>query len=187
MKIATARQRIVAHRLLSTALLLGCMLFVILGALKAVYSVADAQVLGVPAVNDMIRQGIYFLYSHTSFFAWGWDLAPVPQLKAINVPGNLAWVSLLCCAALSRVIWTSASYLSRRIRRVFQRVEELGWEQELLSRPGEEPPLKPDVRQLNIVLEWKEQWHKRPTGILLFLLALGCALQWANLKFALLP
>jgi hypothetical protein len=83
------------------------------------------------------------------------------------------------------LIWDSASHLAARIKRTIQRVEELGWEQTLLGQQGQFAGQKPDVLQINIDLEQRDQWYKRPLGLLLLGIAIAVLAQWANLRFGL--
>ena len=45
---------------------------------------------------------------------------------------------------------------------------------------------RPDVLQINIELDQKDQWYKRPIGLLFIGIAIAVLAQWANLKFGLL-
>jgi hypothetical protein len=83
-------------------------------------------------------------------------------------------------------MWDSASRLKSRIDDNIKRVEERVWEQELLAQQGMVTGAKPDDLQINIELEQKNQWYKRPIGIILLGVAIGILVQWANLKFGLL-
>ena len=44
---------------------------------------------------------------------------------------------------------------------------------------------KPDVLQINIELEQKDQWYKRPVGLVLLGVAIAIFGQWLNLQFGL--
>jgi hypothetical protein len=67
-----------------------------------------------------------------------------------------------------------------------QRVEEIGWEQSLMTRQGNVVGVKPDILQINIELDQKDQWYKRPMGLLFIGLAIAVLAQWANLTFGLI-
>lgn len=83
-------------------------------------------------------------------------------------------------------MWDSASHLSLRVKKTIQRVEELGWERELMGQSGQISEGKPDVLQINIELDQKDQWYKRPLGLLLLGIAIAVLGQWANLRFGLI-
>ena len=55
----------------------------------------------------------------------------------------------------------------------------------MLAQQGLVAGTKPDVLQINIELEQKDQWYKRPIGLLLLGVALAVLGQWVNLKFRL--
>jgi hypothetical protein len=82
-------------------------------------------------------------------------------------------------------MWSSASHLASRISQTIQRVEESGWEQALLAQQGQVIGAKPDILQINIELDQKDQWYKRPIGLVLIGIAIAVLGQWANLKFRL--
>ena len=65
------------------------------------------------------------------------------------------------------------------------KVEEQGWEQELMNQHGQISGVKPDVLQINIELDQKDQWYKRPVGLILLGVAIAILGQWANLQFGL--
>lgn len=82
-------------------------------------------------------------------------------------------------------MWDSASSLSSRIKKTILKVEELGWEQELMAQRGQIAGAKPDVLQINIELEQKDQWYKRPLGLFLLGVVIAIFGQWMNLQFGL--
>jgi len=89
------------------------------------------------------------------------------------------------CGAIGRIMWDSAANLSARVAKTIRKVEELGWEQELMGQKGHVAGAKPDVLQINIDLEQKDQWYKRPIGLILLGVAIAALGQWVNLQFGL--
>ena len=137
-------------------------------------------------LSQAIQRAVYFIYERTQFISWVWQWAPVINPKELNSSGNFGFLFIVFCNALGRIMWDSASRLKSRIDDNIKRVEERVWEQELLAQQGMVTGAKPDDLQINIELEQKNQWYKRPIGIILLGVAIGILVQWANLKFGLL-
>ena len=83
-----------------------------------------------------VQRLVYFIYEKTQFVSWFWEWAPVINPKEPNTPGNLGFLFVVVCGAIGRTMWDSASSLSSRIKKTILKVEELGWEQELMAQWG---------------------------------------------------
>jgi len=85
---------------------------------------------------------------------------------------------------LMRVIWDSAIHLDHRIKSTLQQAEERSWERQL-SHSKVTTQENSTVFELHIQLSQKDQWYKRPLGIVLLTVAGGVVLQWLNLHLGL--
>lgn len=189
MKIVEAQRRVTKMRVASFVMWITSALFFVTGMLKAEYAALDAAsqaaVQLMPKLNDIIRNGIEWLYVHTQFLSLVWTFAPAPDFQELNTPGNywiLLWMSV---AVLAGSIRNAASRLARRIKSRIERVEELGWERDLLAQQGQFIGQKPDVLQINIDLDQKDQWYKRPVGLIAIGIAIAVLGQIVNLTFGL--
>ena len=54
-----------------------------------------------------------------------------------------------------------------------------------MEQRGQISGARPDVLQINIELDQKDQWYKRPVGLLLLGVAIAIMGQWVNLQFGL--
>lgn len=160
-------------------------LFFTFATLKSIYFSMAGDTTALSSLSRGVQRMIYFIYERTKFFSYFWEWAPVINPKEPNTPGNLGFLFVVVCGAIGRTMWDSASSLSWRIKKTIQKVEELGWEQELMAQRGQIAGAKPDVLQINIELEQKEQWYKRPIGLLLLGVAIAILGQWMNLQFGL--
>jgi hypothetical protein len=185
MKIYHAKKRIMSQKIFAMVVMIISVLFFACAALKSIYfSMADDTTV-LSALSHGGQRLIYFIYERTQFVSWFWEWAPVINLKEPNTSGNLGFLFVVVCGAIGRTMWDSASSLSARIKKTIMRVEELEWEQELMGQRGQIRRAKPDVLQINIELEQKDQWYKRPIGLLLLGVAIAIAGQWLNLKLGL--
>jgi hypothetical protein len=185
MKIIEAKKQVTRLRFVAVVIIGTSTLFFIFAALKSIYFLMEGDRTVFSSVSLALQRLIYFIYERTQFASWIWDLAPVVNPREINTAGNLGFCFIALCGAIGRIMWDSAAHLSSRIAKTIQRVEELGWEQALLAQQGIVAGMKPDVLQINIELDQKDQWYKRPTGLLLIGIAIAVLGQWANLKFGL--
>ena len=185
MKIYQAKKRITTQRTFATVVMVISILFFTCAALKSIhfYMAGDTTVFS--SLGRGIQRLVYFVYERTQFLSWFWEWAPVINPKELNTPGSLGLLFVVVCGAIGRTIWDSASSLSSRIKKTILKVEELGWEQELMAQRGQLAGAKPDVLQINIELEQKDQWYKRPVGLLLLGVAIAIFGQWLNLQFGL--
>lgn len=136
-------------------------------------------------LSQAVQNAVYFVYKRTQFVSWVWELAPVINPLEINTSGNFGFLFIAICGALGRILWDNATHLSSRIAQTIQRVEELEWKQELMGQRGQLPGTKPDVLQINIELDQKDQWYARPMGVVFLGIAIAVLGQWANLKLGL--
>jgi hypothetical protein len=185
MKISEAKSRITRHRIFATSVMTTTMLLLACAALKSIYFSVDGDTTALSSLSRAIQRLVYFIYERTQFVSWFWEWAPVIKPKELNTTGNWGFLFVVVCGAIGRTIWDSASNLSSRIKKTIQRVEELGWEQELMGQNGQITGAKPDILQINIELDQKDQWHKRPIGLLLLGVAIAILGQWLNLQFGL--
>jgi hypothetical protein len=185
MKIYEAQHRVWRLRAISLTVLVAFSGFLMVAGLKSIaWAVQGDSTAFAPFAQGVLRI-IRALYEKTQFLSWGWQVAPIANPRELNSPGNYGFLFIICCGALGRVMWDSASHLSARIKKTLLRVEELGWEQSLLAQQGLVSREKPDALQINIDLQQKDQWYKRPIGLVLIGIAIAVLGQWANLQFGL--
>jgi hypothetical protein len=185
MKIYDAKKRITRQRVFATVIMIVSTLLFACAALKSIYFSMAGDTTALSGLSRGVQRLVYFIYERTQFIAWFWEWAPVINPKELNTPGNLGFLFVVVCGAIGRIMWDSASNLSSRIKKTIMKVEELGWEQELMGQRGQFTGTKPDVFQINIELDQKDQWYKRPVGLLLLGIAIAIFAQWLNLKLGL--
>lgn len=185
MKIFKAKKRITRQRVVAVVIMVASMLLLACAALKSAYFTLSGDTSALSSLSRALQRLIYAVYEKTQFVSWFWEVAPVINPKEPNTSGNFSFLFIVVCGAIGRIMWDSASNLSSRIKKTIQRVEELGWERELMGQHGQFSGAKPDVLQINIELDQKDQWYKRPIGLLLIGVAIAIVGQWANLQFGL--
>jgi hypothetical protein len=185
MKIIEAKKRIARQRLTALAVMTVAALFAVCAGLKSIYFAFDGDTSAFAGLSQGVQRLVRFIYEHTQFVSWVWDLAPVVSQKELDSPGNFGFLFIICCVVVGRMMWDSATNLSSRIAGIIKRVEELGWERELLGQQGLIAGAKPDVLQISIELDQNDQWYKRPMGLVILGAAIAVLGQWANLKFGL--
>ncbi|CPG86660.1 YniB family protein [Burkholderia pseudomallei] len=169
MKLGQAMRRVTHMRIVSALIWLISGLFLLIGLLKGLYVVAESTSTTFPPVtmlNAWIKWGIDLLYTHTLFLLPIWRYAPTPAPYDWTASANYWVIFWAAAVAVGQSIWAAASNLNRRIKERIKRVEELGWERELMGGQGYVEGKKPDVLQINIDLDQKDQWYKRPIGLL---------------------
>jgi len=157
----------------------------ILAALKSVYFSMAGDASAFTGISQAVQRLVQLIYDKTQFLSLFWKWAPVVNPQALNTPGNYGMLFITLCGAIGHIMWDSAANLSARIAKTIQKVEELGWEQELMGQKGLASGVKPDMLQINIDLEQKDQWYKRPIGLILIGVAIATLGQWVNLQFGL--
>jgi len=183
MKIIEAKKRVTHLRLFSVVVMCIAALFFLCAALKSIYFAMAGDTTAFSVVSRTVQRIVNFVYQRTQFVSLVWDLAPIINLREFNSSGNLIFFFIAVCGAIGHATWDSAAHLSSRIAKTIQRVEELSWEQTLQCQQGMVPGRELDVLQINIDLDQKDQWYKRPIGLLLIGVAIAILGQWANLKF----
>ncbi|MEC5400106.1 YniB family protein [Uliginosibacterium sp. H1] len=185
MRIYEAQRRVWRLRAISSVVLVAFSAVLLISGLKSIAWAVQGDATAFAPVARGVLRIIHVLYEKTQFLSWGWQVAPIANPRELNSSGNYGFLFIICCVALGRLMWDSASHLSARIRKTILRVEELGWEQALLAQQGLAVGQKPDVLQINIDLQQKDQWYKRPMGLVLLGIAIAVLGQWANLQFGL--
>ncbi len=185
MKILEAQRRVSRLRAFSLAALVASSIFLLVTGLKSIAWGVQGDTTALAPVAHGIQRLVHFVYEQTQFLSWAWQVAPIANPRDLNSPGNYGLLFIACCGALGRLMWDSAAHLSSRIKKTIRRVEEFGWEQALLAQQGLVSGQKPDVLQINIDLQQRDQWYKRPIGLILLGVAIAVLGQWANLKFGL--
>ena len=185
MKIFDAKKRIEKQRIIAATVMIVAMLLLVCAGLKSAYISLNGDTTALSSISHGVQRCIYFVYERTQFISWFWKWAPVVNINELNTSSNFGILFVMVCGAIGRTMWDSASNLSSRIKKTLQRVEELGWEQELMEQNGHVSASRPDVLQINIELDQKDQWHKRPVGLLLVGVGIAILGQWANLQFGL--
>jgi hypothetical protein len=186
MKISEAKSRIARHRIIAAAVMITAMLLLACAVFKSIYFSVEGDTTALSFLSRAIQRLVYFIYERTQFVSWFWELAPVIKPEELNTTGNWGFLFVAVCGAIGRTMWGSASNLSLRIKKTIQRVEEFGWEQELMGQHGQISRTKPDLLQITIELDKKDQWYKRPIGLLLLGVAIAILGQWLNLQFGLI-
>lgn len=186
MKIFEANQRVTRHRIFSVVVMVISGIFFILAALKGIYFSVAGDASGFSVISQTVQRLVYQVYEKTRFLSLIWEWAPVINPQTLNTSGNYGFLFIALCGVIGRVIWDCAANLSGRIARTIQRVEELGWERELMGHRDQSVDSKLDVLQINIELDQKDQWYKRPVGQVFLGVAIAVFAQWANLRFGLL-
>jgi hypothetical protein len=183
--IHRARKRVTRQRIAGASVMLLSLVFLFCAALKGLYFSFENDNTAFSNLSHSLQRLIYAIYQRTSFLSWFWNWAPVPTEKALNVPGNWGLLFILACGAIGRTIWDSAASLSSRIRKTLQKVEEFGWERELMAQQGIVSGERPNVREITIPLGKEDEWYQRPVGIILLGIAVTVLGQWVNLQFGL--
>ncbi len=183
MKIYEAKNRVKKQRILAVVIMAAMAILFSCSALKSIYFSMANDTTALSSLSQGIQRIVYFIYERTQFFAWFWEWAPVINPKILNTAGNLGFLIIVITGAIGRMMWDSATNLSARIGKTILKVEELGWERELMRQHGQVPSGKTDVLQINIDLNQEDQWYKRPLGLILIGIAIAVLAQLANLKF----
>lgn len=185
MKISEAQRRVSKLRALSWVTLIVSVVFILVSVLKSVAWAVDGSASALAPVTQGIQRLVYLAYENTQALNWVWRIAPVINQRELNSSGNYGFLFLICVGALGRLMLDSANHLSARIKRVILRVEEQGWEQALHTQQGRVTEQKPDALLINIDLERRDQWYKRPPGMILLGVAVAVLGQWTILQFGL--
>ncbi len=185
MKIFDAKRRVFKQRILSLAIMGVAATLFLFAVLKSVYFAMQGDTSAFSVINQAIRRLVQLVCENTQFLSLFWRWAPVFNSQVLNAPGNYGILFITLCGAIGRVIWDSANNLSLRIAKTIRKVEELGWEQELMGQKKLTVGDKPDILNINIGLDQKDQWYKRPVGLILLGVAVAVLGQWINLQFGL--
>jgi len=173
-------------RIIATMIMTISAFFFVCGAMKGLYAGVAENASIFQFLSHWIQKTIFFVYERTQIISWIWKLAPRLNPQVLNSPGTLGFLFVTCCGAIGRVMWNSASHLANRIAKTIQRVEELGWEQALLKQQGLLSSVNADILQISIELDQKDQWYKRPIGLVFVGVAIAVLAQLVNLKFGLI-
>ena len=185
MRIAEARKQVARGRLIGALLLVFAAALFLIAGLKGIYFSQQGDKIALAPLSLLLQRGVYFIYEHTQFASWLWTFAPTPTVRPLDTLGNYGFLLIASCLAIGRVIWDSADHLSSRIKAATKRVEEAAWEQELHAKQGRVSAPRPDVLNLNIELDQRDQWYKRPVGLVLLAIAGAVAAQMLNLSLGL--
>lgn len=183
MKILDAKKSVARLRVGSILIMFFSTVFFCCAALKNISFAMQGDTVG---LSRTVQYLVYFVYERTQFISWIWSMAPVIDPRKINTAGNFGFLFILLFGVIGRLMWNSAIQLSIRISNTIKRVEEFGWEQALLAQQGIIIGKNRDILQINIELDQKEQWFKRPIGLLAMGIAIAVLGQWANLTFGLI-
>lgn len=185
MKIYQAKKWVKIQRTLAVIIMATSTMFLVFTALKSIYFSMNGDATAFASISQGIQRGIYFIYQRTQFLSWFWETAPIFTPKVLNTSGNFGLLFIAVCGAIGRIIWDSATNLSNRISKTILKVEEIGWERELMKQNGQIQTEKVDLLQINIDLKQEDQWYTRPIGLVLLGIAVAVLGQLANLKFGL--
>jgi hypothetical protein len=184
MNIAEAKHAVVKYRIAGAALMFISVLFSVCAGLKTVYFATANDVSPLVGLARQLRLAVYFIYEKTQAASYIWEWAPVIDPFHLNTAANFVFLLIVIVGTIGRLIWDSAAHLARRIRDAEQAAEAHGWQRQLGAGPSH-ATAAPDRININIELDQKDQWYKRPLGIVLLALAGGVLLQWLNLKLGL--
>jgi hypothetical protein len=179
-----AQQRVIRRRILGAAIMLVSLVLIVCAILKSIYFLLENDVGPFSGIAYTIRLAIHSLFQATHRLP-SWELAPLVDPRMLNLPGNYGFIFLVSCLVIGRKIWDSAARLSSRITERLRKVEERGWERELMGQQGQLQGARPDVLEITIALDQEDEWYKRPVGLILLAVAGGVLLQWLNLKLGL--
>lgn len=185
MTIFEAMRVVRRRKAISICVICIAFLFLMFGALK---SFAWAASTDLSMLAPMTRAGhelVIMFYQRTQFLSWFWEFSPILSLTDLNSAGNYGFLFLLVCMFLMRMIWDSAIHLEHRIKSTLRQAEEQSWERQL-SHSGVTTQKNSTVLELRIQLSQKDQWYKRPLGIVLLTVAGGVVLQWLSLRLGLI-
>lgn len=185
MKIVEAQRHASRLRTLSRIVLFVSSIFLLFCGLKTIAWQFYGDTSAFAPISNAILRFVRFVYEHTQFLSWFWQLAPVANPRQLNSTGNYGVLFIVCCFVLGVVMRDSANLLSRRIKKTLLHVEEFGWTQTLMAQQGLTPGQQPNVLQINIDLQQEDQWYKRPFGLIVLGIVIAVLGQWANLKFGL--
>ena len=132
MKIFEAKKRVTRHRIATVAIMAASAILIACAGLKSMYFVAAVDTGLFSSLSQAVQRLVYFIYEWTQFASWFWAWAPIINPKELNSSGNFGLLFITICGAIGRTMWDSAANLSSRIAKTIQKVEELGWERELV-------------------------------------------------------
>jgi len=183
MKIGDAQKGVKRRYVIGVFTMIISALFILCSIMKTTYLGIHGDRSAFATLTARLEDFINFVYQNTQFISLIWDWAPVYKPKELNDSGNLEFAICAWCYLTGQLIFSSGSTLSARIKKTKDRVEELLWEQSLLRDEGVTTGAKPDILQVTVELGDKDQWYKRPLGLLVIGIAVAVIAQWANLKF----
>lgn len=182
MKIFQAKKRVIRQRVVAVIIMTVTALLFVCAAMKSIYFAMDGDTTVFSSLSGACLRLIYFIYEHTQFVSLFWKWAPVVNPKEFNTSGNFSFLFIAICGAIGHIMWDSAASLAVRIKDTIKKIEELEWQQELMAQRGQLQEARPDVLQINIDLDQKDQWYKQPIGLLLIGVAIAVLGQWLNLQ-----
>ena len=109
-------------------------------------------------INDWLIE----LYNTSPLFPAVWPYIPYPSTSPLLSTDNLwlaVWAAIIAYGYFMR---DSGDHLRKRIAAVRRRAQDKRWERSLT---GDLP--RPDVLVVQIDLTTRDQWYKRPVGIVL--------------------
>lgn len=183
MDIGTAIRKVRVRRTLGGIFLVFALLFVLLGGLKGLYGILVADATFTSRFSAGIASLIRQLYEHTTGIDLAWRLAPAPDFRSLNNPGNIGFIFCIAIGCIGRYIWDSGSNLQIEIVKAKKRAQGRKWEREL---EGETSGGQRGVN-INIVVNPtpEDEWYKKPGGIILIGVATAALGQWLNLLLGL--
>jgi hypothetical protein len=135
------------------------------------YGTLDSDAVLFRPAAQAINAWIVKLYNTIPVLRALWPYLPHPSIPPLLSAENLWFALLLLIVACGALMRDSGRHLSQRIAAVRQRAEEKRWERSLT---GDLP--KPDVLAIQIDLTARDQWYKRPFGIVLLAIISGAFL-----------
>jgi len=185
MKISEAQKYVTKQRIIAAGVTVLNMLFFACATLKTIYYSLNGDTTPLHSLSLGGQHLIYAIYQKTQFAGWCWEWAPIINPKVWNTLGNFGFFFIALVLGIGRTMWDSANHLSARIRNTIKKVEELGWQQELLKQTEPTKNIKIDALQINMDLNQKDQWYKRPIGLILIGVSIAVLAQLANLELGL--
>jgi hypothetical protein len=185
MHINQARAKKTRLRAGGVVLMISAGLFFVCTGIKSVYFSLDNDVSALSTVSRGIQRLLYLIYENTQRISWVWERAPVIDPSVLLGHGNLGALLIFIVFAIGRIMWDSAALLSKRIKEAEELVQSERWRRDLQGQQGQVSVARTDVLEINIELDQKDQWYKRPLGLLVLTLVGGVLVAWLNLKLGL--
>lgn len=186
MNLAQAKTRVTVCRFIGFTIMFTTAVAFVLSILNSLFAGLDGDTTPFAELSQSIQRGIYYLYQNSQQISFMWEIAPIIEPRNLNSTGNYYFLLIIFSHMIGRIFWQYANDLSARIKDTLKRVEGLNWENDLRRKSGVPTTDKVDILQINIELESKDQWYKKPFGLVVVGVTITLIVQLINLSFELL-